>query len=170
MAYTLDNLDEMTIDQAQKLSFEERDALLGLIIGDGRKQSTDQTSHRIGLYCDYFDEDLTRFLKVKAVRVRCRGTTESGFDGVIVGKNDEEQYRSAFQHVQTTLKAAGTSFERVVIMMVFLTNMDNWTLLNKVYREFVPNPPGRAVIGTTGLAEKGLVIEIVECIAYRVSA
>ena len=100
--------------------------------------------------------------------MHCRGTTESGFDGAIVGENDEEQYRAAFQHVQITLEAAGTSFERVVILMVFLTNMNNWPLLNKVYREFVSNPPGRAVIGTTGLAEKGLVIEIVKCIAYRV--
>ena len=59
MAYTLENLDAMSIDEAQGLSFKERDALLELIISDGRKRSTDQVSHRIGLYCDYFDEDLT---------------------------------------------------------------------------------------------------------------
>ena len=53
--------------------------------------------------------------------------------------------------------------------MVFLTNMDNWPLLNQVYREFVPNPPCRAVLGTTGLAQKPLSIEIVECIAYKVA-
>ena len=54
-------------------------------------------------------------------------------------------------------------------MVVFLTNMDNWSLFNQVYREFITIPPCRAVIGTTGLAQKPLAIEIVECIAYRVA-
>ena len=70
--------------------------------------------------------------------------------------------------MQTHLEAAGASFSRVVSLVIFLTNMDNWSMLNEVYREFVPNPPCRAVIGTTGLAQSPLAIEIVECIAYRV--
>ncbi len=147
----------------------ERDRLLDLIIADGRRQSTDMTSYRTGLYCDYFEEDLTRFLKVKAVKVLCRGTTSSGFDGELVGDNDADQYRAAFRHVQTTLEAAGTGFNRVVNLVVFLTDMNNWPLLNEIYREFVPNPPCRAVIGTTGLAQEPLAIEIVECVAYRVA-
>lgn len=169
MAYTLADLDAMSLEKAQALSFEERDKLLELIIADGRRQSTDAVSHRIGLYCDYFEEDLTRLLKVRAVKVLCRGTTASGFDGVIVGNTDEEQYRATFHHVQTTLEAANTSFDRVVTMVVFLTDMEKWPRFNEIYREFVPNPPCRAVIGTTGLAEKPLAIEIVECIAYKVA-
>ena len=85
------------------------------------------------------------------------------------GQTDAEQYRATFRHVQTTLEAAGTRFDRVVTMVVFLTNMENWPMFNEIYREFVPNPPCRAVIGTTGLAEKPLAIEIVECIAYKVA-
>ena len=169
MAHTLADLDAMTLIEAHSLSLAQRDHLLDLIIADGRHQSTDQHSYRDGLYCDYFEEDLVRMLKVKAVKVLCRGTTASGFDGVMVGEDDEEQYRAAFSHVDTTLKAAGASFDRVVTLVVFLTNMDNWPLLNQVYREFVPNPPCRAVLGTTGLAQKPLSIEIVECIAYKVA-
>ena len=169
MAYTLADLDALTLEKAQALPFEDRDRLLDLIIADGRRQSTDAVSHRIGLYCDYFEEDLTRLLKVRAVKVLCRGTTASGFDGIIVGKTDEEQYRATFRHVQTTLEAAGTRFDRVVTMVVFLTDMEKWPRFNEIYREFVPNPPCRAVIGTTGLAEKPLAIEIVECIAYKVA-
>ena len=86
-----------------------------------------------------------------------------------MGDCEEEQFRAAFRHVKTTLQAAGSSFDRVVSLMVFLTDMDNWPMLNDIYREFVPNPPCRAVIGTTGLAQKPLAIEIVECIAYRVA-
>ena len=169
MPHTLTDLDAMTLDQAHALPFADRDQLLDLIIADGRCQSTGMASYRVGLYCDYFEEDLLRMLKVKAVKVLCRGTTSSGFDGLVVGETDAEQYRAGFQHVKTHLEAAGTNFSRVVTLIVFLTNMDNWPLLNEVYREFVPNPPCRAVIGTTGLAQKPIAIEIVECIAYRVA-
>ena len=169
MALTLADLDAMEIAEVQALPMVERDQLLDLIIADGRGYTTNLESYRTGLYSDYFEEDFTRFLKVKAVKVLCRGTTPSGFDGVIMGETDEEQYRAAFRHVDATLKAASTSFSRVVTLMVFLTDMENWSLLNQVYREFIPNPPCRAVIGTTGLAQKPLAIEIVECFAYRVS-
>ena len=169
MPHTLADLDSLSIDKANSLSFEERDRLLDLIIAEARHQSTDAMSYRVGLYCDYFEEDLLRMLKVRAVKVLCRGTTSSGFDGVVVGETDAEQYRAGFRHVKTHLEAAGTNFSRVVTLIVFLTNMDNWPLLNEVYREFVPNPPCRAVIGTTGLAQKPIAIEIVECIAYRVA-
>ena len=169
MEQTLANLDSMSIEEAQALSFDERDRLLDLIIADGRKQSTDLDSYRIGLYSDYFEEDLTRMLKVRAIKVMCRGTTSSGFDGALVGDTDEEQYRAAFQHLQTTLDASGSSYSRVVKLMIFLTNMDNWALLNDVYREFISIPPCRAVIGTTGLAQRVLAIEIVECVAYKVA-
>ena len=168
-AHTLERLDALSIEEAQKLSFEERDALLDLIIADGRHEATDSVSHRTGMYTDYFDEDLTRMLKVKAVKVYVRGTTSSDFDGQVVGENFMDQYRACFRHVETTLKAGRTSFSRVVNMVVFLTNMDNWEKFNEVFREFVPHPPCRAVIGTTGLAQKPLAIEIVDCFAYRVS-
>ena len=169
MAHTLTDLDVMSIAEAQALPFAQRNDLLDLIIADGRHQSTDMVSYRNGLYCDYFEEDMVRMLKVKGVKVFCRGTTSSGFDGEIVGDSVEAQYRAAFRHVETTLEAAGSSFDRVVSLMVFLTDMDNWPLLNDIYREFVPKPPCRAVIGTTRLAQKPLAIEIVECIAYRVA-
>ena len=166
---TLDQLDAVSIESAQALSFDERDALLDLIIADGRHEATGSVSYRTGMYTDYFDEDLTRMLKVKAVKVYVRGTTSANFDGEVVGDNSMEQYRACFRHIETTLTAGRTNFSRVVNMVVFLTNMDNWEKFNEVFREFVPNPPCRAVIGTTGLAQQSIVIEIVDCFAYRVS-
>ena len=50
MTYTLADLDAMSIEDAQALSFVERDALLDLIIADGRHQITDLDSYRVGLY------------------------------------------------------------------------------------------------------------------------
>ena len=167
MAQTLTELDDLSIEAAQALPYSERDRLLDLMIADGRKRATEIESYRTGLYCDYFEEDLTRLLKVKSVRVRCRGTTDSDFAGVPGGSNEVERYRAAFSHLGTILEAAGTSLARVVTMVVFLTDMDHWETFNGVYRELVPNPPCRAVIGTTGLAQKPLAIEFVEVIAYR---
>ena len=169
MTHTLADLDAMSIEQANALPFAERDALLDLIIADGRKQTTGEQSYRSGLYGDYFAEDILRMLKVRAVKVFVRGTTPSGFDGVTVGDTDETQYRAAFRHVQMSLAAAGTSFARVVTLVIFLTDMSKWALLNEIYAEFIPNPPCRAVIGTTRLAQPPLRIEIVNCIAYRVA-
>ncbi len=169
MRYTLSELDAMTIEEANALPYEERDALLDLVIADGRGQTTSLHSHRIGLYGDYFEEDLLRMLKVRAVKVFVRGTTESDFAGEVVGDTDEEHYRAAFRHVQASLEAAGSSFSRVTTLVIFLTDMSKWQLLNEVYREFIPNPPCRAVIGSTGLAQPPLRIEIVNCIAYRVA-
>ena len=63
--HTLGNLDAMSIEQAQALSFEERGFLLDLIIADGRHDATGSVSYRTGMYTDYFEEDLTRMLKVQ---------------------------------------------------------------------------------------------------------
>ena len=119
MPYSLKDLDGMSIDAAQAPSFEERDGLLDLIIADGRDQSTDVLSYRTGLYSDFFDEDLTRMLKVKAIKVLCRGTTSSGFEGLPVGDTDEEQYRACFRHIKTHLDAGRTGFNRVATLIVF---------------------------------------------------
>jgi hypothetical protein len=91
MAHTLADLDAMTIEEAHALSVTDRDQILDLIIDAGRNQATGETSHRIGLYSDYFEEDLVRMLKVKAVKVYVRGTTPSDFSGNIIGDTDAEQ-------------------------------------------------------------------------------
>jgi 2-iminobutanoate/2-iminopropanoate deaminase len=169
MSYTLAQLDSMTIEVAQGLPFADRDELLDLIVADGRKQATATESYRTGLYSDYFEADLTRLLKVKAVRVQARGTTDSDFAGTPQGSTPVEKYEAAFRHLQTILDAAGVSLARIVTLVVFLTDMDQWATFNGVYRKLMPNPPLRAVIGTTGLAQKPLAIEFVEVIAYKVS-
>ena len=169
MAYSLTDLDALSIEAAQQIPYEVRAQLLDLILADGRKQATELTSYRTGLYSDYFEADLTRLLKVKAIRVQARGTTDSDFSGVPQGTTEVEKYEAAFRHLMTILDTAGVSLARVITLIVFLTDMDHWETFNGVYRGLMPNPPLRAVIGTTGLAQKPLAIEFVEVIAYKVS-
>ena len=167
MPYSLEQLDQMSLETAQALPFEERDALLDLIIQDGRNQASHETSFRTGLYGDYFEEDIIRMLKVRAVRVLPRGVTPLGLTGQQRSTNQIEEYREAFENMKEVLEAAGTSFLRVVSLVIYLTDMSQWGNMNKVYQEFVSNPPCRAVIGTTGLAGHQS-IEIVSVIAYKV--
>lgn len=89
-AHTMDQLDAMSIESAQVLSFDERNALLDLIIAEGRYEATGYVSYRTGMYTDYFDEDLTRILKMGGVKVYVRGTTSANFDGEVVGYNSME--------------------------------------------------------------------------------
>tara|TARA_B000000460_G_scaffold145350_1_gene102636 strand:- start:115 stop:516 length:402 start_codon:yes stop_codon:yes gene_type:complete len=89
-AHTMDQLDAMSIESAQVLSFDERNALLDLIIAEGRYEATGYVSYRTGMYTDYFDEDLTRILKMEGVKVYVRDTTSANFDGEVVGYNSME--------------------------------------------------------------------------------
>ena len=168
MPSSLAELDNMSLSEAQSLPFQGRDELLNLIIQDGRKQASPVTSFRTGLYCDYFEEDMTRMLKVKAVKVRCRGVTAADFKGEMSFQGLVDEYRTCFRNVESILKNAGTDFSRVVTLVIFLTDMSQWETMNTVYLEFIPHPPCRAAIGTTALALKGLNIEIVDCVAYKV--
>ena len=68
LCHSLADLDTMTLTEAHALPYAERDLLLDLIIADGRRRSTEMVSHRNGLYCDYFEEDMVRMLKVRAVK------------------------------------------------------------------------------------------------------
>ena len=79
MALTLSDLDSLTLEKAQALSFAERDQLLDQIISDGRKQSTDRMSHRVGLYCEL----LRRGPDPHAQNTRCEGPVQ-GHHGVRV--------------------------------------------------------------------------------------
>ena len=45
-AYTLAQLDLMTLDEAQALAFDARDALLDLVVADGRHDATTAVSYR----------------------------------------------------------------------------------------------------------------------------
>jgi 2-aminomuconate deaminase len=60
--------------------------------------------------------------------------------GEIVSYDIETQCRSVFQNVRYILDDAGSSWENIVDVTVFLTNMkDDFAVFNKVYSEYFPN-------------------------------
>ncbi len=68
--------------------------------------------------------------------------------GEVVGYNIEKQCRSVFQNVRYILDDAGSSWDQIVDVTVFLTNMrDDFAVYNRIYAEyFADNQPCRTTV------------------------
>jgi 2-aminomuconate deaminase len=77
----------------------------------------------------------------------------------------EAQCRSVFENVKNILEAAGSKWENLVDVTVFLTNMKrDFETYNRVYKEyFVTNQPCRTTVEVTALPTP-ISIEL-KCIA-----
>ncbi|MCF6153958.1 MAG: RidA family protein [Candidatus Brocadia sp.] len=165
---TLADLDGMTIEAAHKLSFEDRNKLLDLIIKDALRNVGKQPERQIGLMSDYFEEDIVRFVKVRATQIRCGGFIPIDSTGEVPSLDQKEQFRLVFSNLKKALESMGSNLNRIVNMIIFLKNMDYWGDMNAVYREFIKSCPTRAAIGIQDL-NKTYQIEIVNVIAYKVA-
>src|SRR6476619_3767076 len=73
-----------------------------------------------------------------------------GFDetGSIVAGDVCEQTRRAFENLRLCLEAAGCSFEDVVKVNAYLTDLEDFAAYNDVYRELFREPyPARTTVG-----------------------
>lgn len=68
--------------------------------------------------------------------------------GNIISYDIEAQCRSVFQNVRYILEDAGSSWDKIVDVTVFLTNMkDDFPVFNRIYAEyFAENQPCRTTI------------------------
>ena len=92
-------------------------------------------------------------LFLSGVGPRERGTkkisgVELGENGEILSYDIETQCRSVFQNVRYILEDAGSSWDKIVDVTVFLTNMkDDFPVYNKIYAEyFKKNLPCRTTV------------------------
>ena len=92
-------------------------------------------------------------LFLSGVGPRTRGAkkipgVELNDDGEIASYDIETQCRSVFQNVRYILEEAGSSWDRIVDVTVFLTNMkDDFVVYNRVYAEyFADNQPCRTTV------------------------
>jgi reactive intermediate/imine deaminase len=76
------------------------------------------------------------------------------------GSDIKLQTRFVLQNLASTFAAAGTSLNDVVKAQVFLTDLNNFSAFDEVWREFFQVPPPRTTVGTTGLLVKDTLIEI----------
>lgn len=83
--------------------------------------------------------------------------------GVLV-EGIEAQTRQVLSNLSEVLKAGGSSLQNVVKTTIFLSNMDDFALVNAIYAEFFgEHKPARSTVAVKALP-KGALVEI-ECIA-----
>ncbi len=84
-------------------------------------------------------------------------------DGQIVGEGDvEEQTRQVFTNIARVLEQAGMTFENVVELGVYLTEISEVRTYARVRDEFVNTaaPPASTAVGVVGFALPGMLVEI----------
>ncbi len=165
---TLSELDKMTFDEANALSFDVRDKLLDLVLDDSRKVCGKQPARQVGLMCDYFEENAARFAKLKAIRVRCGGFIPVAANGEVPTLDPKGQFKLVFENIKKALKIAGTSQDRIANLIIFMKNIDYWGQMNDVYKQYIKCSPTRAAIGCQDL-NKEYQIEVVNILAYKVA-
>ncbi len=75
----------------------------------------------------------------------------------------EEETHLTFSNIKAVLDEVGATLKDVVKVMVFLTDMDNFSAFNKVYKEYFPeDPPARSCIEAARLpGDMQVEIEVV---------
>ena len=75
-----------------------------------------------------------------------------------------QQAELTIRNVGLLLEASGTSWEHVVKVNVYLTDMKDFPAMNEIYGRFFKEPyPARTTVGAA-MAVKGMLIEV-DCIA-----
>ena len=78
--------------------------------------------------------------------------------GKFAGEDFEPQARQALKNQKAILEEAGFTLDNVVQCQVFVTDMDNYPLFNKIYNEFFKKDfPARAVLEVSRIPADGLV-------------
>lgn len=130
--------------------------------------SSDQAPEPVGLYPHA--KKVGNLLFLSGVGPRKRGSKD--IPGVslddqknIIAYDIELQCHSVFQNVRYILEAAGSKWENLVDVTVFLTNIkDDFATYNKIYAEyFKDNQPCRTTVEITALPTP-IAIEL-KCIA-----
>ena len=81
----------------------------------------------------------------------------------LVERDAEMQIRRVFENLKAVITAAGATFDGVVKVNAYLTDLAHSPLLNKVMSEYFREPyPARGAVGVASLAG-GALVEV-ECI------
>ena len=118
---------------------------------NGEKFNSDRAPRAVGLYPHA--RKVGNLLFLSGVGPRKAGETD--IPGVTLNENGEiesydieQQCHSVFENIRFILEDAGSSWEKIVDVQVFLTNMkDDFKIYNKIYADyFRDNQPCRTTI------------------------
>ena len=85
--------------------------------------------------------------------------------GVLVGKDIREQTERVCKNLSAVLTAAGSSLEKAVKRVCYLSNMEDFAAFNEVYATFFTGKPARSCVAVKTLP-KGALVEV-EVIAEK---
>ncbi len=81
-------------------------------------------------------------------------------DGSMVSDSLESQANQVFQNLSAIIQEAGTSFEHVLKLTIYLTDLENFAAVNKVMGNYFNEPyPARATVEVSRLP-KDVDVEI----------
>lgn len=78
------------------------------------------------------------------------------------GEGDiKDQTRLVLKNLKKIVEDAGSSFDDVVRVNIYLTDIKDFGGMNEVYKEFFPNsPPARTTVGVSELSSPVFIVEI----------
>ena len=85
--------------------------------------------------------------------------------GVLVGKDIREQTERVCKNLSAVLTAAGSSLEKAVKTVCYLSNVEDFAAFNEVYATFFTGKPARSCVAVKTLP-KGALVEV-EVIAEK---
>jgi 2-iminobutanoate/2-iminopropanoate deaminase len=86
--------------------------------------------------------------------------------GEFAGDTVKEQTYQVMKNLEMVLNAAKSDFSKVLKCSIFLSDMNDFTEVNKIYGEYFPdNPPARETVAVKTLPKNALVE--ISCIAYQ---
>jgi reactive intermediate/imine deaminase len=72
--------------------------------------------------------------------------------GELVGGDIAAQTRRVFENLKAVCEAAGTSFQQIARVGIYLTDLSNFSVVNGVMKEYFSEPyPARSTIGVAAL-------------------
>jgi len=81
-------------------------------------------------------------------------------DGSLVSDSLESQANQVFKNLRVIIQEAGTSFEHVLKLTIYLTDLENFAAVNKVMENYFNEPyPARATVEVSRLP-KDVEVEI----------
>ena len=81
--------------------------------------------------------------------------------GELAGSGIQEQTKQVMENIKLLLEAAGSSMDKVIKCLVFITDMKDFQAMNEVYKSyFEKDPPARSCVQVAALARPELIVEI----------
>ena len=96
----------------------------------------------------------------------CSGQIALDKNGVLVNGNISDETNQIINNIREVLKAAKLDFTNVVKSTIFLKNMQDFNVVNKIYEKvFDDNPPARETVEVSNLPKNvNIEISVIACL------